>query len=80
MNEYLLMDKPTLKPDSDGRVTFPVSYTYNGGVIVGGEWYKGIKVPLPDVPVGYKLVELTIGYNLNSVPPLKTMLLKKIGE
>jgi hypothetical protein len=61
-------------------VTFPVSYTYNGGICVGEDWYPGFEVPPPVVPEGYELVGMGIALQLNARPPYATMLLKKKGE
>ena len=56
-------------------VRFPVSYTYNGGVTVDGEWYEGFKVAPPVVPPGFELVSIGIGYQLNARPPVATQYL-----
>lgn len=64
---------------SDGcLVTFPVSYRYNGGIAIDGEYYKGFEVPDPIVPEGYKLKGIGIGLQLNAKPPEATMYLKKV--
>lgn len=57
-------------------VKYPVSYTYNGGCIIKGKWYKGVKVPNPKVPKGFKLVGIGIGSQLNAFPPYATMYLE----
>jgi hypothetical protein len=62
------------------EVTFPVSYRYNGGTIINNKWYSGYEVPSPKIPVGYKLVSLGVGLQLNAAPPYATMLLKKIDK
>lgn len=60
-------------------VQYPVSYKYNGGTIIDGEWYKGFKVPPPEIPEGYELVDIGIGLQLNSKPPIATKYLKPIS-
>ena len=59
-------------------VTFPVSYTYNGGIVIEGEWYDGYEVPEPDVPKGYELRSISCGLQLNAHPPYATMYLKPL--
>ena len=61
-------------------VTFPVSYRYNGGTIVNGEWYSGYEVPPPKVPKGFELVSIGIGLQLNARPPYATQFLRKIKK
>lgn len=61
-----------------GEVTYPVSCTYNGGIIIDNEWYDGYSVPAPIVPKGYKLTGLGVGLQLNARPPLATALLEKV--
>ena len=53
-------------------VTYSVSYRYNGGIIIGGKWYEGYKVPRPKVPKGFKLVGIACGLQLNAHPPYAT--------
>jgi hypothetical protein len=64
--------------DGSKEVIFPVSYTYNGGTVIGDEWYSGYEVPTPQVPEGFKLVSLGVSLQLNARPPYATMLLEKI--
>lgn len=78
MKKFIYVDSPKL-PRREGKVTFPVSYDYNGGIIVNGKWFKGYKVGNPIIPSGYKLVTLGIGLQLNARPPLATMFLEKTG-
>ena len=59
-------------------VTFPVSYNYNGGIVIDGEWYEGVEVPDPVVPEGYKLKSIGVGLQLNANPPYATMYLEKV--
>jgi hypothetical protein len=54
------------------EVQYAVSYEYNGGTTVAGQWYKGYKVPPPYLPIGYKLVGIGVGLELNATPPLAT--------
>ena len=62
------------------EITYPVSYEYNGGIIIDGKWYKGYDVPKPDVPVGYELVDIGVGLQLNARPPYATMVLSPIKK
>jgi hypothetical protein len=57
-------------------VTYPVSYRYNGGIIVDGKWYEGYKVPSPKVPKGFTLRGIGCGLQLNVHPPYATAYLK----
>lgn len=68
-------------------VTFPVSYEYNGGIVLDkdgcmtfdeGTWYKGYKVPSPKVPKGFKLRSIACGLQLNAHPPYATMYLEPL--
>jgi hypothetical protein len=58
-------------------VTYPVSYTYNGGCVVAGKWYPGVVVNDPIVPSGYELHGMGCGLQLNDFPPTATMTLRK---
>lgn len=60
-------------------VYFPISYQYNGGIIIDGIHYDGVDVPDPILPHGYTLKGIGIGWNLNCVPPRATMYLKPEG-
>lgn len=65
-------------PNSKGyEVAFPVSYRYNGGIIVDDEWYEGFDVPKPDIPKGWHLCTLGVGLQLNARPPYATMYLER---
>lgn len=86
---FKVCPKPSLTPASQKdrnkarkglahEVTYPVSYRYNGGIIVEGEWYEGHEVPKPDVPEGWELVNIGVGLQLNARPPYATMVLKPI--
>lgn len=57
-------------------VTYPVSYRYNGGTIIDGEWYDGFEVPPPIVPEGFCLINIGIGLQLNAHPPYASMLMQ----
>lgn len=74
--EYFEVESPVLSK-REGKVMFPVSYTYNGGTIINGKWYKGYKVGKPIVPDGYELISMAILLQLNASPPLATMYLRK---
>ena len=79
MDRFKVLPSPVL-PRKEGQVTFPVSYKYNGGVVVEGQWFEGFEVGLPVIPAGYELVSLAMGLQLNAKPPLATMYLKKIAS
>lgn len=74
---YLLWPQETL-PAKEGKVTFAVSYTYNGGTVYRSKWYKGYKCEPPTVPQGFKLVDLAIGLQFNCHPPRATYHLERI--
>jgi hypothetical protein len=59
-------------------VTYPISYRYNGGITIDGEWYEGVEVPDPIVPKGYKLEGIGVGLQLNAIPPEACMYLEKV--
>ncbi len=59
-------------------VTYPVSYQYNGRIVLDGKWYAGYEVPDPIVPKGFELVGIGCGLELNAHPPLATRYLKPI--
>ena len=61
-------------------VTYPVSYRYNGGIIIDGKWYEGYTVPRPKVPKGFELVSIGCGLQLNAHPPYATSYLKPIPD
>jgi len=71
------------------EVTYPVSYKYNGGIILTPEgkfdmlcknpksqWYDGFKIPKPIVPEGFELRCIGVGL-IMSYPPYATSLLVK---
>lgn len=60
-------------------VTYPVSYSYNGGITIDDTWYEGVEVPSPDVPEGYEMKNISIGLNLMAIPPEATMYLEKVS-
>ena len=60
-------------------VTYPVSYTYNGGIIVDGKVYSGFTVPAPKVPKGFKLKGIGCGLQLNAKPPYATAYLEPVN-
>jgi len=59
-------------------VTYPVSYRYNGGIVIDGQWHNGVSVPEPDVPEGFRLVDIGIGLQHNAQPPIATKYLEPI--
>jgi len=61
-------------------VTYPVSYRYNGGIIIDKKHYQGYKVAKPKVPKGFKLVGIGCGLQLNATPPYATAYLKPIKD
>lgn len=65
-------------PNGDTIVRYPVGISYNGGTVVNGKWYAGYEVPDPIVPAGYKLADHGVGLELNSHPPMATMILRKV--
>jgi hypothetical protein len=66
--------------DDRQEVMYAVSYTYNGGITIGDEWYDGYEVPPPLINPGYKLVGIGVGLQLNAQPPLATAVLRRINE
>ena len=60
-------------------VTYPVSYKYNGGIVIEGKWYEGFKVAKPKVPKGFKLHSIGCGLQLNAQPPYATAYLKPLN-
>ena len=73
------VDSPKL-PAREGVVKYPVSYRYNGGIIVEGKWHDGYEVGDPIVPDGYELVGMGVGLQLNSRPPIATEYLQKVKK
>jgi len=62
-------------------VTYPVSYRYNGGIVVNGKWHEGYLVPRPHVPKGYMLTGIGCGFQMNARPPQATcMIVRKDGS
>jgi hypothetical protein len=73
-------------PDLRGRlkgnkesevVTYPVSYSYNGGTVIDHKWYAGFKVAKPLIDSDCELVDMAIGLQLNAHPPYATMCLRR---
>lgn len=75
--EYVLYPQETLRAKK-GKVTFHVSYTYNGGMSYHDKWYAGWKCQPPIVPKGFKLVDLGVGHEMNASPPLAIYKLERI--
>lgn len=59
-------------------VSYPVSYTYNGGIVIDDEWYEGYEVPPPRVPKGFELCSIHCGLQLNACPPYATAYLRPL--
>jgi len=79
--DFFEVEQPDLRRyNGECEVTFPVSYTYNGGIIIDGKWYKGFRVPYPKLREGFTLKTLGVGLDLNQKPPRATMLLTKAGK
>jgi hypothetical protein len=80
MLEHIQCPKPVL-PELGRResmeVSYPVSYTYNGGIFLKGGHYKGYIVPEPDVPDGCEIVGIGVGLQLNAQPPHCTRVLRR---
>jgi hypothetical protein len=72
---YLTVSKPWCH---SFLVTFPVSYRYNGGIVIDDEWYAGYEVPPPVVPAGFELVGIGCGLQLNARPPYATQYLRPL--
>jgi len=85
------MQKPTLKVMPKPHLTiaerwcnsflvnYPVSYRYNGGIIIDNKWYSGFSVPPPHVPDGFQLVNIGVGLQMNACPPYATTYLKPLN-
>lgn len=71
---YKKIASPVIQvPKRDGmEVKYPVSYKYNGGIVIDGKWYDGFKVGKPIVPEGFKLMGIGCGLQFNSIPPEAT--------
>jgi len=73
MKELYEMPAPVISALTGRRrrkeISYPVSYRYNGGVIIDGELYAGYKVPPPIVPAGHTLTNRQCGLQLNAEPP-----------
>jgi hypothetical protein len=78
---YFQCSRPEIQPlyygENSRQISFPVSYTYNGGIVIGDKWYKGFHVPAPIIPSDCELNTLGIGLCLMSQPPMCTVLLKR---
>ncbi len=68
------------RPGHGKLVTYPVSYSYNGGTVVNDEWFAGYEVGPPVIPAGYELISLGYGLDLNYRPPRATALLRQIRK
>jgi hypothetical protein len=66
-------------PAREGMISYPVSYDYNSPRFVQGTGLiYGYDVADPIIPAGYELVEMYFGLQLNSYPPMKKNMLRKI--
>ena len=79
---YINVPSPDLRGKLKGKktsaeVTYSVSYTYNGGIIINGEWYAGYKVGEPVIDKDCELVNICVGLELNARPPRATMVLRR---
>ena len=64
--------------DDRKEVMFATSCTYNGGIVIDGEWYDGYDVPPPLINPGYELIGIGVGLQLNARPPLATQVLRRM--
>jgi hypothetical protein len=62
------------------EVNYSVSQTYNGGIVIGGEWYDGITVPAPYMNPDCAIVGIGVGLQLNACPPYATGLMVPKAE
>jgi hypothetical protein len=67
------------QPKERCEVTYSVSYIYNGGIVINDEWYDGYEVPPPIISIGYGIVDIGVGLQLNAEPPYATGVLKPIS-
>ena len=83
-SEFVVIENPRMtvgeKWCESFLVTYPVSYSYNGGMIHNGKWYKGFKVKGIKAPEGFELVGIGCGLQLNAKPPFATAYLKPINN
>ena len=71
-------DKRLAAQGKSHEVTYPVSYRYNGGIIIKDKHYEGYEIPRPAIPEGWKLENLGCGLQLNARPPYATNFLRKL--
>lgn len=62
------------------EIQYAVTYVYNGGISVGGEWYDGYEVPPPIIPAGMCIVGIGVGLQLNARPPYATARIKPLTD
>lgn len=67
------------QPKERCEVTYSVSYTYNGGIVINDEWYDGYEVPPPIISIDYGIIDIGVGLQLNAKPPYATGVLKPIS-
>lgn len=73
--KHYLIESPVIAGKEGDEVKYPVSYNYNGGIIINGKWYDGYIVGQPLVPKGLELQSIGVGLMLNAMPPLATAVL-----
>lgn len=68
------------QPKERQEVTYAVSYTYNGGIVIDDKWYEGYEVPAPYILPGFGIVGIGVGLQLNARPPYATGVLKPVDK
>jgi len=68
------------QPMERASVMYDVSYTYNGGTVIDGEWYDGYEVPPPLIAPGYAIIGIGVGLQLNASPPYATGVLVPLSK
>lgn len=77
---FFKVKAPVIKGKEGKLVTYPVSYEYNGGIVINNEWYNGYEVEAPIVPDGLCLQSIGCGLQMNCQPPFATSRLVKKEE
>lgn len=73
--KHYLIKSPVIKGKEGDEVKYPVSYNYNGGIVIENRWYDGFIVGQPLLPKGLELQSIGVGLQLNATPPLATAIL-----
>lgn len=68
------INQSKFKKGKSFEVSFPVSYKYNGGIVIDGKHYDGYEVPNPDLPEGWELLSIGVGLQM-TYPPYCTKVL-----